>query len=525
MRPTRSAFLLPLLLAAVTLAQDPTAPRRSFTEAAGSLQQQLEASLAELGRLREEIANEKIPLARRLSDLEGELARVRQELQAKSRLVDSRTLDLSNLRTEIRTRQDEAAYLGNLLGEYVRNFESRLQVAELERYAEPLAAAKLAAENGSLAEQKVFAAQMALVNVSVARLVEALGGTRFAGTAADQGGLVHEGNFVLVGPAAIFASKDGAVSGSAEQRLGSLKPAIIPYGAPTDAQAAAQVVADASGWLPFDPTLGSAHKIEATQETLWEHVQKGGPVMVPIFLLGGAALLIALGKWIALMFVRRPAKKQVKALLAAVASRDLPGALQAANAMRGPAGRMLKAGVEHLGEPSQLVEEVMYESVLATKLRLHALLPFVAISASAAPLLGLLGTVTGIMNTFTLMTVFGTGDAKSLSSGISEALITTEYGLYVAIPSLLFYAFLSRKARGIVDQLEKAAIAFVNQVSKTPFGRQGVEAGDGEVAESALDPELARAITAERVREALADLVLVPLAKDKSARAVAGAAP
>jgi biopolymer transport protein ExbB len=240
--------------------------------------------------------------------------------------------------------------------------------------------------------------------------------------------------------------------------------------------------------------------------------------------LGAAALLVALGKWIALMVVRRPSRKQVKALLAAVAGRDLPGAVQAANAVRGPAGRMLKTGVEHLGEPSQLIEEVMYESVLATKLRLHAMLPFVAISASAAPLLGLLGTVTGIMNTFTLMTVFGTGDAKSLSSGISEALITTEYGLYVAIPSLLFYAFLSRKARGIVDQLEKAAIAFVNQVSKTPFPRQGVEAGNGEVEESGVDLELARAMTAEQVREALADLVLVPVAKDKSARAVTGAA-
>jgi len=72
------------------------------------------------------------------------------------------------------------------------------------------------------------------------------------------------------------------------------------------------------------------------------------------------------------------------------------------------------------------------------------------------------------MNTFTLMTVFGTGDVKTLSSGISEALITTEYGLYVAIPSLLIYAFLSRKARSVIDEMEKAAVAFINQVSKTP---------------------------------------------------------
>ena len=136
--------------------------------------------------------------------------------------------------------------------------------------------------------------------------------------------------------------------------------------------------------------------------------------------------------------------------------------------MRGPVGEMLVAGVEHLGEPRELVEEVLYEKVLGTRLRLNRFLPFVAISASSAPLLGLLGTVTGIMNTFTLMTVFGTGDVKTLSSGISEALITTEYGLIVAIPSLLMHGFLSRKARGVIDEMEKAAVAFVNQVSRTP---------------------------------------------------------
>ena len=76
--------------------------------------------------------------------------------------------------------------------------------------------------------------------------------------------------------------------------------------------------------------------------------------------------------------------------------------------------------------------------------------------------------MTGIINTFKLITVFGSGDVKTLSSGISEALITTEYGLIVAIPSLLLHAFLSRKAKGVTDQMEKAAIAFINQVSKTP---------------------------------------------------------
>ncbi len=93
-------------------------------------------------------------------------------------------------------------------------------------------------------------------------------------------------------------------------------------------------------------------------------------------------------------------------------------------------------------------------------------MPFVAISASAAPLLGLLGTVTGIMNTFSLITIYGTGDVKTLSSGISEALITTEYGLIVAIPSLLLHAFLSSKVRKIVNNLEATGVSFVNELAR-----------------------------------------------------------
>ena len=123
---------------------------------------------------------------------------------------------------------------------------------------------------------------------------------------------------------------------------------------------------------------------------------------------------------------------------------------------------MLADGIEHMDHPKELVEEIMYESVLETKLKLQRLLPLVAIIAAAAPLMGLLGTVTGIINTFKMITVFGTGDPKTLSGGISEALITTKFGLVVAIPSLIIHAFLSRTAKGKIDGMEQAAISFTN---------------------------------------------------------------
>ena len=441
----------------------------SFEQTGTALQQQLEESLAELSTLREKMAAEKIPLSHKLSNLEDELINIRRDYQQTSRLLDSRTLDLSNLNSEIKSRQEEKTYLSNLLGEYIRNFESRLHIIELQRYKAVLESAKLAPENSNLSDLEVYYAQAALVAASLERLHDALGGTRFEGTAVDASGLVRHGTFVLIGPAALFRSDDGKAVGTVEQRLGSLEPAVIGFDNGEAAKAASATVANSKGEFPLDPTLGNAHKIEATRESLWEHICKGGPVMVPILLLAAAALLVALYKWYGLSRIKTPSKEHVRALLNAVSQHDRQAAVEAAAGVGGLAGEMLSAGVEHIKEPRELVEEIMYEKILAARLKVQSLLPFVAISASSAPLLGLLGTVTGIINTFKLITVFGSGDVKTLSGGISEALITTEFGLIVAIPSLLLHAFLSRKARSVTDEMEKAAVGLINQLSKTPY--------------------------------------------------------
>lgn len=459
-----TAVLCPL----ASLAQDGAATN-SFEQTGGSVQRQLEQSLAELSLLREQIATEKIPMSRKLSKLEDELLDVRREFQQTSRLLDNRTLDLSNLNAEIKSRKDEKTYLSNLLSEYIRNFESRLHIIELQRYKKILESAKLAAENSNLTDLEVYYAQSALVAASLERLHDALGGTRFEGSAVDAAGLVKPGAFVLIGPAALFLSDDGKSTGTAEQRLGSLEPAVIGFDDQQIAKATAGTVAQSKGLFPLDPTLGNAHKIEETRESLVEHIGKGGPVMVPILGMAAAALLVALYKWGVISRIKSPSQDKIRALLNAVAAHDKAAAVDAAANIGGPAGEMLIAGVEHIKEPRDLVEEVMYEKILAARLKIQSLLPFIAISASSAPLLGLLGTVTGIINTFKLITVFGSGDVKTLSGGISEALITTEFGLIVAIPSLLLHAFLSRRARSVTDEMEKAAIGLINQLGKTPY--------------------------------------------------------
>ncbi len=476
----------------------------AFGSAAGSVEEKLEASLAELDALRKQMADEMLPLSRRLSSLESDLGEVRKRFQDRVRELDSRSLDLSNLRNEIEAREKETTYLAGLLGEYQRNFESRLHITELQRYRAALEEAKLAAENTALSEQEISEAQAKLVLASLERLHENVGGTRFAGTAVGDGGLVESGTIVLAGPVAIFEPESGSGTATAEQRLGSLEPAAIRYADPLDADAAAMLAKTGAGELPLDPTLGNAHKIAATEETLLEHIAKGGPVMYPILGLAAAAFLVAILKWIGLSTVRMPSRRRMGELLAAIRAKDDAKAKAIAEKLGGPGGRMLRAGVENLAEPRDIVEEVMYETILVTRLRLNRFIPFIAIAAAAAPLLGLLGTVTGIINTFKLITVFGSGDVKTLSGGISEALITTEFGLIAAIPSLLLSAFLSRKARGLLDRMEGIALSFLNEVARSRDA-----AGES-------DPEAEKARVAAQVREVLAEM-LTPAVREQLA--------
>jgi biopolymer transport protein ExbB len=114
---------------------------------------------------------------------------------------------------------------------------------------------------------------------------------------------------------------------------------------------------------------------------------------------------------------------------------------------------------------SQQRDDLLVAFLMEHKHRIERFMGIVATSAAIAPLLGLLGTVSGMINTFKMMTIFGSGDASTVSGGISEALVTTELGLIVAIPSLIISALLSRKTKSYSHKLESLAI----KLSKVKF--------------------------------------------------------
>lgn len=438
-------------------------PGQGIEQAGANFEQRLEAALGELSTLRETIAAEKLPMSRELSELEGQLSQLRSTGEELSRELVTKTDDLNRLTKQNEDLQAQANYLQSLLGDFGTGFDSRLHIAEKQLYEAPLSKARLALQNGTLDAGEKFAAQLQVVDVAIDKTEAVIGGQRFEGKAVADG-VRKPGTFVLVGPTALFRAADGADTGLVQELPNSNEPTVVPFDDEKDLEAGAQLALGTGNRFPLDVTLGNAQKVASIDESWWEHVQKGGVIMIPMAILAGLALLVVLLKWLGMMFVRRPSKRQVQQLVDYVEGSDYASAAEFAESLPGPGGRMLEAGAKHLGEPRELIEEVMYEKMLTAKLKLNSWLPFVAICATSAPLLGLLGTVTGIMSTFALMTEFGAGDPKVLSSGISEALITTEHGLIIAIPSLLLHAFLSRKAKGIVDGMEKMALQFMNHV-------------------------------------------------------------
>jgi biopolymer transport protein ExbB len=350
-----------------------------------------------------------------------------------------------------------------MLSEYGRVFETRIHISEVQRHKAAIDAAKLAAASPDLSGTEKFERQIELVKASAGRAEGLLGGNTFHGQALAPSGRIETGKFALIGPVAIFASDKSEAAGLVELQLGSPEPTVVSL-EPAQNAAIRTLATSGSGELPLDASGGSALKIAETRDGFVEHIVKGGVVMIPIILLAVAAAIVGLIKWIQLARLRVASPKDLQIVIDHLNTGHADRAKLHAKSISGPSGELLAIAVEHAKEKKELIEEVLYEKMLHFKPRLERTLPFLALTAAAAPLLGLLGTVTGMISTFNMISVFGTGDPRTLSGGISEALITTEWGLLVAIPALFLHAVLARRVKGILAGLEQLSVGFINGV-------------------------------------------------------------
>ncbi len=196
--------------------------------------------------------------------------------------------------------------------------------------------------------------------------------------------------------------------------------------------------------MAVDPTKGSILSLLVRSPDVMEQIQQGGYIGYLILVFGAIGLLIALYRYIWLVFMKGRVKKQAKSDTAK---------------NNNPLGRLWISaqGISHKDKEALALR--LEEGIQTESSRIRLGLATIALFAAITPLLGLLGTVTGMIETFQSISLFGTGDPKLMSGGISQALVTTQLGLAVAIPLLLIHTFLNGRAVRLVEFLESHSVS------------------------------------------------------------------
>lgn len=211
----------------------------------------------------------------------------------------------------------------------------------------------------------------------------------------------------------------------------------------------------------IDPARGQILALLVNTPDLRERIAFGGSIGYAIIILGSLTFLFGL---VRLGFVSSISRK---VSVQKSASEPDEG---------NPLGRVLKIYADNRSLDTETLELKLEEQVLKESAKIESFLWLIKVVSAVAPLMGLLGTVTGMINTFQIITLFGTGDPKMMASGISEALVTTMLGLLTAIPLVLMHAVLFSMARGVTTVLEEQSTGLIAKQSEAEgSGRAAVD--------------------------------------------------
>lgn len=215
---------------------------------------------------------------------------------------------------------------------------------------------------------------------------------------------------------------------------------------------------DAGQLLPtvVDPTRGAIMALLVQTPTIKERITQGGWIGYIILILGAVGLLVALLQFLFLLRTGYGVARQQK---------------QQEAKSDNPLGRILSVYNAKLAEDIETLSLKLDEAILRETPKLERGLITLAILAAIAPMLGLLGTVSGMIETFQSITLFGTGDPKLMSGGISQALVTTELGLAVAIPLLLIHSALSSKSNRLIQILDEESASIIARNAEKQHGQ------------------------------------------------------
>ena len=198
----------------------------------------------------------------------------------------------------------------------------------------------------------------------------------------------------------------------------------------------------------IDPTRGQLLALLVQSPSLMERIAQGKEVGYVIITLGIIGLAIAIWRLLALSATAAKVNRQAKNL-------DNPG--------NNPLGHVLQIAVDNPESDVEALELKLGEAILKETPKFNSMLPFLKIISVVAPLLGLLGTVTGMIITFQAITLYGAGDPKLMAGGISTALVTTVLGLVVAIPTVFLHTLVQSRAKRLTQILQEEAAGMLSE--------------------------------------------------------------
>ena len=347
------------------------------------------------------ISRERAKLLKTLVAEENKLKSLNQQVAAITRNKDEQTLSLENLEQRLSQWQQQLNYLHHLFD----GLDSEQQIRsapQLTNWLEQQSANSVVSDTKAALENGDYVA----------------------------------GKRVSLGPLNWFISNDGQHGGFIQYETSHW---LMVYSF-TEGQTEQlhQLVQQGSAAIAVDPSNNRNITLAQHQESLLDHIDKGGIWVLPILAFALVAFVIAVFKAFALM--RLP---------------KLQPLLNTEQGMGKYQQRLVDIAKQHSGIER---DDKMLDALMSSKRNIEKGLSAIAVTASVAPLLGLLGTVSGMIQTFKLMTLFGSGDANAVSGGISESLVTTELGLIVAIPALVAHALMSRKCQHYMSELESFAV-------------------------------------------------------------------
>ncbi|SMG23953.1 MotA/TolQ/ExbB proton channel family protein [Fibrobacter sp. UWB13] len=435
-------------------------------------------------QLTEEHQNKTRELDGRYSKLSTDLGRVTEEVMANKNVTEeaeekskSEEIAFDALNTQVKLSIEKT--LGDVAGDYPVGMNKRLlNLKRASAEAEKNVPNTIAAVQGYMADllarhevtyTQSYGAELSQVgtrpdvNVNRLRL-----GTVFLGEVANDNGdvqaLLRSG--ALQGK--VFEWNANLPTEMAANIKAAVNQAGTVSGNATDAQSATIAI-------PLDVLQNKAIKnsITDTKELTWTEefkvfFKKGGIVMYPLMLVAIIALLLFLERFVVLSYRGHLGRRFTKKMDALVAEKKYEEAANLCLKKETSLAMVLFAVLNKVNDTRENAERSLQEALLREQPKLERRMGLLAAMGTIAPLLGLLGTVTGIITLFTVITEVGTNDARVLAGGISEALVTTEMGLVIAIPVMILHGLLSEKIEKITSELYVQSTSLMNKV----FGKE-----------------------------------------------------